>query len=197
MSRKYVKHGMTKSRIYAVNEERTAIFSGCRKYRYVLRIVWDAALPDMQVIGLNPSTADEIQDDPTVRRCKAFARREGCGGLAMTNLFAFRATDPKVLKKHPQPIGEFSFCAFEVTRGKTTHCFASRNDAHLFVTAYRSKVVVAAWGNHGTHLNRYADVAKLILSAGATLRCFRLTSKGQPEHPLYMPADQPLIPYER
>ena len=79
--------------------QRSAEFSECRLYRYSLRIAWDPALPLASFIGLNPSTADEWQDDPTVRRCRIFAESWNCGGLLMLNAFAFRATLPADMKK--------------------------------------------------------------------------------------------------
>ena len=76
-------------------ETRTAEFSPCRRYRYTLSIEWDASKERVMFIGLNPSTADETKDDPTVRRCKQFAKDWGYGAMVMTNLFAWRDTDPK------------------------------------------------------------------------------------------------------
>lgn len=74
---------------------KSASFSPCRKHRFELSRVWDASLPKLMVIGLNPSTADETEDDPTIRRCMAFARRERLGGLLMVNMFSLRSTNPK------------------------------------------------------------------------------------------------------
>lgn len=159
-------------------EKRTAEFSADRVYRYTLDIVWDESLPMVQFIGLNPSTADEFKDDPTVRRCKQFARNWGYGGMVMTNLFAFRSTDPIPMKRHPQPIGE--------KQGD-----AEENDAALYRTHLRCDKTVAAWGNHGLHLDRWLFVSELI----PELWCFRITKAGQPEHPLYMPYDQTLSRY--
>jgi hypothetical protein len=81
-------------------------------------------------IGLNPSTADETIDDPTIRRCVIFAKDWGYGALCMTNLFAFRATDPAIMKAHPEPVGE-------------------SNDGTLEELALSTVVVVAAWGVGG------------------------------------------------
>ncbi len=82
-----------------------ATFSQCRTWRYALWRRWDSSKSPLIVIGLNPSTADERQDDPTIRRCINLAKREGCGSYVMLNLFAFRARDPKVMKAHAEPIG--------------------------------------------------------------------------------------------
>lgn len=168
-------------------ERRSAVFSDDRVYRYTLDIVWDEDRPLCQFIGLNPSTADEIMDDPTVRRCKGFARREGCGGIVMTNIFAFRSTDPQPMKKHPAPIGEITGCGIPDP-------MMEFNDWHILKTADRCRVVIAAWGAHGSHLNRGKHVADLLYSRTA-LKCLGKTGAGHPKHPLYLAANTPLIPF--
>jgi hypothetical protein len=172
-------------------EVRSADFSECRRYRYTLKIVWDDALPLCQVIGLNPSTADEFKDDPTLRRVKGFAKAWGHGGIVMTNLFAWRDTKPAAMKKAALPIGECSFCSYEVRTANRVHSFTQRNDAELFLAAQQCALTIAAWGNHGTFLKRDQRVRDLIKG----MKCFRLTNAGQPEHPLYMPAATQLIDF--
>jgi hypothetical protein len=166
-------------------EFREATFSPCMAYRYTLRIAWDESKPFIQFIGLNPSTADEIKDDNTVRRCKRFAQRWKFGGMIMTNIFAFRSTDPRPMKAHSNPIGEAG--TFTLGRQRLTN----RNDYYLALTRTQVTQCVAAWGNHGLHLNRCFAVAKLLSS----LKCFRITKAGQPEHPLYMPYNVRLMDY--
>lgn len=152
-----------------------ATFSPCRTYRYQLWRVWDADLSYLNVIGLNPSTADETKDDPTIRRCIDFAKRWGHGGLYMTNLFAFRATQPKDMKRALDPIGP-------------------DNNHWLRETAGQAGLVVAAWGVNGKFLERDKAVASLL----PNLYCFRLTdSTGMPEHPLYLPKDLTPIPLNK
>lgn len=140
-------------------------FSSCRTYRYTLWRVWGNPENFVQFIGLNPSTADEFHNDPTIRRCINFAKSWGFEALCMTNLFAYRATDPLEMKKVELPIGE-------------------DNDKYLKETSSRAGIVVAAWGNHGVHLNRNKQVVELL---NCNLLCFRKTKLGQPEHPLYQP----------
>lgn len=144
-----------------------AVFSPCRTWRYTLTRIWHPGRPVMNVIGLNPSTADETRDDPTIRRCTHFAMRDGYGGLVMTNIFAFRATDPSDMKVATDPVGP-------------------DNDRHLREQAARAGRVIAAWGAHGRHLGRGDAVAELL--AGFDLHCWRLTKEGHPAHPLYLPA---------
>jgi hypothetical protein len=122
---------------------RSADFSLCRTYRYTLWRVWNSKVPPVCFIGLNPSTADELEDDPTIRRCMRFAKAWGYGGLVMANLFAFRATDLRVMKAAIDPVGP-------------------DNDAWLRRMADRAGIVIAAWGNHGSFMGRDRRVAGII-----------------------------------
>lgn len=142
------------------------IFSPCRKYRYTLWREWSEGEGYAMFIGLNPSTADEINDDPTIRRCINYAKDWGYNALCMTNMFAYRATDPRDMKAVDDPIGP-------------------DNDKHLINMATGAGVVIAAWGTHGIHNNREAEVLRLI----PNLHCLKLTSKGHPSHPLYLKKD--------
>ena len=149
---------------------RGAIISDCGTYRYRLWRRWDAG-PACVFIMLNPSTADATNDDPTIRRCIGFAKREGCGSLEVVNLFAFRATSPADLKKAEDPVGP-------------------ENDSYLQQAMFYAKgTVIAAWGAHGSYLNRDKDVRQLL---DEPLKCLGMTKTNAPKHPLYIKADQPL-----
>lgn len=155
----------------------SARFSACRAYRYELWRWWNRDKPYAMFVGLNPSTADERRDDPTVRRCIRFASDWGYGGLCMSNLFALRATDPRVMLAHPEPEGP-------------------DNEATLIRLAGDAGIVVAAWGVHGRHRDRdqWAQTA-----LRGKLHHLGLTLEGLPRHPLYLRADvlpQPLAPAE-
>lgn len=151
-----------------------ATFSRCRTWRYSLARHWDPELKAVAFVGLNPSTADETTDDPTIRRCTRFARDWGYGGLVMINLFAFRATDPRDMRAASDPVGP-------------------ENDGYLRRCAERAGLVVAAWGAHGDHLGRAHDVINRGLLGEFTV--LGLTKGGHPRHPLYMRADcRPLNP---
>lgn len=145
----------------------SAVFSPCRTYRYQLWRKWGGSNYAM-FIGLNPSTADETLDDPTIRRCIRFAQDWGYGALCMTNIFAFRATDPKVMRAHPSPIG-------------------TDNDGHLLRLASEAGVVIAAWGVHGDHMSRGQAVRHMLWSDN--MCHLGLTKDGHPKHPLYLKAD--------
>lgn len=153
----------------------TAVFSPCREYRFELWRRWGADDdPFAMFIGLNPSTADETKDDPTIRRCIRFAKDWGYGGLLMANAFAYRATDPKVMKAATEP-GEMK----------------ARNFLSIDHHARRAGVVVAAWGVHGTHQGRDAELLAMIPG----LKALGFTIHGHPRHPLYMPADSKPLPF--
>jgi len=149
--------------------ETYAEFSNDRKYRYDLWRIWDREKPFLMVIGLNPSTANEAEDDPTIRRCKRFAFDWGFGGLCMMNLFAVRATKPKDMLRNVSPIG-------------------GSNDDRLLKNAKNSGMILAAWGANGSHLARGFDVRKLI-EREKQMMCLGRTIAGQPRHPLYIKAD--------
>ena len=152
--------------------KRDARFSRCRQYRYALWRWWgdDAAATPPEasryalIIGLNPSTADHLQDDPTIRRCIGFARDWGYDGLCVANLFAWRATYPEDLKAAADPVGP-------------------RNNYWLRRLAANAEVVVAGWGNHGLHLDRAARVRGMLPDC----HILRLNTSGEPAHPLYLP----------
>ena len=148
---------------------RGALFSRDRRYRYRLWRRWDPARAQIAFCMLNPSTADEHADDPTIRRCIGFAREWGYGGVEIVNLFALRATDPRELMTARDPIGR-------------------RNDSYLIETSRRSAAVVIAWGIHGAFRSRGA-VARGLLSPRARLLALGWTREGEPRHPLYLRRD--------
>ncbi len=145
---------------------RTAVFSQCRKYRYSLSRIWDPQFSKVLFIGLNPSTADEHHDDPTVRRCIGFARKWGFGGLILVNLFGYRSTNPAGLLKANDPVGP-------------------RNDKHILAGAGAATRVVIAWGTKGSLFARDQHVLSLLPNA----HCLGVTKDGHPKHPLYLAGD--------
>lgn len=152
----------------------TAILSSCGRYRYLLERKVGLQSRSALFIMLNPSTADAHDDDPTIRRCKAFAKTLNCGKLAVVNLFAYRATKPKVLLGAPEPIGP-------------------ENDRWIARAADDAKksggVVVCAWGAHGRHMDRDKQVLELLDSWDVEPVSLAETAKGMPRHPLYLRGD--------
>lgn len=154
-----------------------ATFSEDRVYRYTLRRTWDHGKGFCAFVGLNPSTADETNDDPTIRRCVGFARSWGYGGIMMLNLFAYRATDPRELLR----------------LGGSLIDRAVGPDNNGFLTVMTELVacreIVCCWGAW-PHINGRDKEVLALLSMRP--KCLGLTQKGFPRHPLYVRADTPL-----
>jgi hypothetical protein len=150
-------------------------------YRYALTRRWGGS-PIAVFWMLNPSTADAFDDDPTIRRCVGFARREGCGGLVVVNVFAMRSADPALLATHADAVGP--------------------NNAQVVQTVLATAVagghpVIAAWGAD-THLARSGHltmIAKWVAEAGVDLKCLGVTKTGQPKHPARLHSNTPLVAY--
>lgn len=154
-----------------------AILSPCGLYRYKLAREWGTG-HKLAFIMLNPSTADAEQDDPTIRRCMRFARDTSFDGIEVGNLFAWRATKRAELTTVPDPIGP-------------------DNDAALIEVIKRAPIVVCAWGDQGALRSRDRRVLKMICETGKTPHCLRITNRGYPEHPLYLPANLRPVPIPR
>lgn len=155
-----------------------ADFSPCRVWRYTLWRIWEPTAGLVSWIGLNPSTATETVNDPTVERCQRRTQQMGFGGMLMLNLFAFRATDPDDMKWAADPVGP-------------------ETDQHLIRSVNRSRLVVACWGVHGTHLGRGAAVIELLRRHKVKLHCLGLTADGHPKHPLYVPYETKPVEFSR
>jgi len=155
-----------------------AIFSEDRVYRYSLWRYWtpplDGNFRRLIFIGLNPSTADENTDDPTIRRCIGFAERLGYNGIVMLNLFAFRATKPSEMFKVSEPIGK-------------------HNDTTIKSFIDNSTDFVAAWGVYGSYLDRDKEMAMMI----PDLLCLGTTKYGNARHPMYLKSDTNLEPWRK
>lgn len=149
----------------------SAIISDCGAYRYELRRVWNDSLPPYVSGMLNPSTADAVNDDPTITRNRRRAEAMGFGSLIVWNLGAGRATDPKVWKKLSDPIGPEN----------DNHIRRILSECHK-----RRGIVVVGWGNHGTFLGRDKVVSQLAREIGVEFFCLGTTKRGQPKHPLYV-----------
>lgn len=146
----------------SVDEISGAHFSECRKYRYGLWRKWDTDKPFIMFIGLNPSTASENMDDPTIRRVKRFAKDWGYGGVYMTNLFALVSPYPEELKTCDDPIKD--------------------NDKWLSFFYCMCKDVLFAWGSFKEAQQRAMEVSKMFPNAV----CLGINKDGSPKHPLYI-----------
>jgi len=157
-----------------------AVYSDCEHYRYLLTRVWDETKPRALFVMLNPSTATEVQNDPTVERCERRARALGFGAFRVTNIFAWRATDPKEMRAQADPVGP------------------ENDTAILESVAWAGGPgdrIVCAWGAHGAHLGRGVAVERLLRATGRELHHLGLTRAGDPKHPLYIGYDRQPEPW--
>ncbi len=154
----------------------TAVYSDCDRFRYLLTRTWDPGAPKALFVMLNPSTATETQNDPTVERCERRARALGFGAFRVTNIFAFRATDPRVMRAQEDPVGP-------------------GNDAAISDSARWANRIICAWGTHGAHLDRGSQVEALLRRLGHPLHHLGLTKAGHPTHPLYITYDRQPQPW--
>jgi len=149
-----------------------ARFSKCKSYRYSLVRSWNEGSGKAVFIGLNPSTADQREDDPTIRRCVGFARAWGCSSMEIVNLFAYCATKPEDLKRAAKPIGR-------------------NNDRWIATAISEATLSIACWGNHGEFLGR----SESIRERHRELLCLGINASGTPKHPLYIKATQTPFAY--
>ncbi|MGZ9808955.1 DUF1643 domain-containing protein [Pseudoroseicyclus sp. H15] len=173
--------GLVSRQHVAEGRRSEALYSACGAYRYLLTREWGEG-PRLMWIMLNPSTADERRNDPTIERCERRSRALGCGGMAIANLFAFRATRPAELKAAEEPEGPQNGAVIEAALGWLG-----------------GGMVLCAWGIHGGHLGRGAALAARLAARGRALHVLGLTQGGLPRHPLYLPYSakpQPWCPAE-
>ena len=145
-----------------------ATYSDCERYRFDLTRVWDPAGGRVTFAMLNPSTATEVANDPTVERCERRARALGYGAFRVVNIFAWRATDPREMRAQADPVGN------------------PWNDAAIVAAAEWAEATVCAWGTHGAHLDRGPQVERLLRATGRPLFHLGLSKAGHPKHPLYI-----------
>lgn len=155
-----------------------ATWSPCRRYRYTLRRpdlqgMFDPGFAAVAFLLLNPSTATETEDDPTIRRCIGFARRWGFAELVILNVYALRSTDPAGLWEVDDPVGP-------------------ENDAAIAEVAARVERIVCGWGKHARP-ERVRRVAELV--AGRDTYALAVNKDSSPKHPLYIPADREPMRY--
>lgn len=156
-----------------------ATFSPCRTYRYTLERRWSSGPRQCAFIGFNPSTADEVTDDPTVKRCIRFAMDWGFDAMVMLNLFAFRSTDPKAIGRTTDPVGVM-------------------NDFRIHGVVAESSRIVLAWGAIAKGYESRIETVSHHLRVRAPKRCVtlgKLSNEGFPRHPLYMKKTVDLVGY--
>ncbi|QRY48122.1 DUF1643 domain-containing protein [Mycolicibacterium boenickei] len=154
----------------------SAVISGCGRYRYELIRRWDDG-PLLEFVMLNPSTADASLDDPTIRRCIAFAKAWGYCGIVVRNLYALRATNPQVLLNY------------------SGDAYGPRNDE--FIVSNVADCTIAAWGSHAATLwPETLDTIKILDACRPQLFCLGVNANGSPKHPLYVPSSRTPVRWE-
>lgn len=143
-----------------------AIYSDCERYRYSLHRTW-APGDHVLFVMLNPSTATERQNDPTVERCERRARALGFGAFTVCNIFAWRDTDPRKMRAATDPVGP-------------------GNDDAITSACQSADMIICAWGTHGTHMDRGPAVEALMRATARPLHHLGLTKHNHPKHPLYI-----------
>jgi hypothetical protein len=159
-----------------------AIFSDCMKYRYRLWRCWNSQLPRACFILLNPSTADEVHNDPTIERQWRRVKRwqisgRQFGAVEVVNAFAWRSTDPAALYQVDDPFGPQNWDALS---------------AAVFEARESGGIVICGWGTHAKKVAKYDEFLYGVTAGGVPLSAFKLNSDGTPQHPLYLGYD--LIP---
>lgn len=144
-----------------------ATYSDCETYRYTLTRTWGESGTHALFVMLNPSTATEVQNDPTVERCERRARALGFAAFTVTNIFAFRATDPRDMRSAQDPIGP-------------------DNDQAILNAAKTADTIICAWGTHGEHMARGPQMETVLRAQPKPLYHLGLSKAGHPKHPLYI-----------
>lgn len=156
---------------------KTAIISMCQQYRYELGrdFVLNANNPAIFCM-LNPSTADDQIDDPTIKRCMQFAKDNGHDSLKVVNLYAYRSANPKNLWLTEDPIG-------------------AENDSHLYNLFSKHKKIICAWGANAK-IERVIEIYQMLQQLNVEMYCLGTTKAGMPKHPLYIKSDQKFLEFK-
>lgn len=158
-------------------QEKTAVISDCKKYRYLLRRSWNRLNPRALVVMLNPSTADADKDDATIRSVTRLCAALGFGSYEVVNLFAYRATDPKELYNEDE------------------HIIGPRNDILIESALHRCDLPIVGWGAHQLAVERGRTVVSLLRKHRPAVFCLGVNKDKSPKHPLYIKSDQKLEMY--
>jgi hypothetical protein len=165
------------TRTHAIDgTESSAVYSDCERYRFALTRTWGTSGGRLLFVMLNPSKATELANDPTVERCERRARKLGYAAMRVCNIFAWRETEPALLKKARNPIG-------------------NANNAQLHEAAGWADNILCAWGVHGAYLGRVNEVAQMLSEHEAPLLCLGQTKDRHPRHPLYVSYLQAPVPW--
>ncbi len=169
----FVSPNSSNTMLPAAAVDKGAAFSDCRKYRYTLWRIWQKELPFVMFIGLNPSTANEDENDATIRSVERLSKTNGYGGFYMMNCFPFVSTDPKDL--------------VAIADSAEQHM----NNTWLMEIKLKCSDVVFAWGSFDVvkELGRDVELSEMFPQAKALIK----NKNGSPRHPLYVPSTVKLV----
>jgi hypothetical protein len=160
-----------------LDEPAYAVISRDQQYRYWLHRSWLSGSGIVVWVMLNPSTADATENDPTIFRCMRFSQRWGFGAMIVVNLYAGRTTEPKGLLEMDDPVGPLN-----------------QEYVDMAIKA-ATKYVVCAWGANRLVENKGPKMAHRLRGSGVKLKCLGVSAAGHPRHPLYLPGDKELEPF--
>jgi hypothetical protein len=157
-----------------------AHFSACEKFRYWLRRDWDLTKNSITFLMLNPSTADEMVNDPTIERCQRRAITMGFGSMIIVNLFPFRMTDSKLLNTVDNLLGDIK-----------------EADEAILRAVELSEMTVCGWGKHALAASRAQHIMALLRLKNLQnkVMCLQLNADNSPQHPLYIGYAKQPVPY--
>ena len=149
--------------------KRETIFNADHSHRFQLWREWGMFNPRfVQFIGLNPSTANATEDDPTIRRCIGFAKQWGFGALCMTNLFTMVTPFPsELIRSGERCVPVKTWMLIQVGR--------------------RAGKIICCWGNFKAARFAETETKAALIDAGLLPFVLGLNSSGSPKHPLYLP----------
>lgn len=153
-----------------------ANFSTCGKYRFSLYRIWNPNAGMISVVGLNPSTANETTNDPTINRICSIANYNGFGGIIMLNCFPYITPYPKDLIACENDSREMKF-----------------NDQVIRESYEKCIEIVFAWGNFKIVSERGID--QKMISMFPNAKALHINKNGSPKHPLYCPITTKLISF--
>lgn len=154
--------------------DKQAEISDDQLYRFLLTREWDSNKGKVMWIMLNPSTADAMNDDPTIKKCVSYADKWGYGSIAVVNTNPFRSPNPKEMRGHSLPVDVWV----------QNHAVIERESAN-------ADMIVAGWGNDA----EFEALKFFVNRFGNRLFALQVNNTAHPAHPLYLNGSLEPRPY--
>ena len=159
---------------------RSAKFDEEHKHRYYLSRIWDDSHSKILFIGLNPSKADDVEDDNTVRRLITFSQSWGFGGFYIVNLYSFIATEPEDMIRW-----------YYMRTNKMQRALFKQNMEYALRYARICSMTAFCWGAGIPNEEASTRYIRTFRDA----YCFGHTKDGHPKHPLFLAGNTELIKF--